>query len=104
MTGVQTCALPICFPVTIASGGGGGFNNAGGGGAGGFIETFALNIPIATHSIQVGGGGAGIVNNGSIGGSGGGACGNSRSAGLGTSGQHIRLLLGLEEVVLEIDR
>ena len=24
MTGVQTCALPICFPVTIYGGGGGG--------------------------------------------------------------------------------
>ena len=29
MTGVQTCALPICFPVTIGGGGGGGGSPAG---------------------------------------------------------------------------
>ena len=32
MTGVQTCALPICFPVTIGEGGG---NTTAGSGAGG---------------------------------------------------------------------
>ena len=34
MTGVQTCALPICFPVTIQGGGSGG-GGSGGGGSGG---------------------------------------------------------------------
>ena len=37
MTGVQTCALPICFPVTIQGSNGGnssGYDYAGGGGGG----------------------------------------------------------------------
>ena len=34
MTGVQTCALPICFPVTIEGGGGGAYLGSGGGNGG----------------------------------------------------------------------
>ena len=34
MTGVQTCALPICFPVTILTSGGNGGTGGGGNGKG----------------------------------------------------------------------
>ena len=42
MTGVQTCALPICFPVTIrgVSSPGGGFGNSGN-----VWEEYAINEP-----------------------------------------------------------
>ena len=43
MTGVQTCALPICFPVTIC-GSAGVWRNTGGAIEGGSVQTIQANV------------------------------------------------------------
>ena len=74
MTGVQTCALPICFPVTISGGGGAASPNigtgVGGSGGGGNGETGANNNSTAGGTNTGGGGGGGRDNPGKAGGSG----------------------------------
>ena len=89
MTGVQTCALPICFPVTIsftagtvsltlnssitcdilvvAGGGGGGGRAGGGGGAGAVIYLTNQTLSSGIYSITIGAGGTKGGFNGSSG-------------------------------------
>ena len=89
MTGVQTCALPICFPVTICGDGisssitGSAVTRGGGGGARGGV---------AAPSGGAGGGGAGSGDSGTAvsgtanTGGGGGGTRNSQVSGAGGSG------------------
>ena len=69
MTGVQTCALPICFPVTIGGGkggGGGGRGNAGNAGTAGNPGSAAS--PSTHNCLSVSPGGSYPITVGSPGG------------------------------------
>ena len=48
MTGVQTCALPICFPVTI-----GVYRDCGGGSLGGVCGAAEWAVPVGPASLSV---------------------------------------------------